>query len=378
MTVGTPEGSAAPLAHVACIPPYPPGRLIEAVAREYQLDPASIVKLASNENPRGCSVAAQRALRAAAQTQNLYPDFDSIELRNSIARMEGLAPNQVLPVAGSSEAILLAARAWLDPTRAALIPRYSFQSYEGAVRSVGSKVIFTPVVDWAPDLNALRTAVTPATRLAYVASPNNPTGTRLPARAIERFAAALPRHVMLVLDFAYREYLEPPQQPEIPRLLAIRRELLILGTFSKIHGLAGLRVGFAFGNAEVIGILRRLQLPFSVSSMAQRAATAALADVDFVQESRRLNAAERTRMGAALRQRGIEFVPSAANFILVRVGDGVALADQLMRRGVIARPVDNYGLPEWIRISIGLPQENDRLLAALAQADIRFDARGRG
>lgn len=356
---------ATPLAHLAFIPSYPPGRPIDAVARDYGLDLAGIVKLASNENPRGCSKGAQRAVQAAAPIQYRYPDFDNFDLRHAIARHEGLEPDQVLPMAGSSEAIALAARVWLDSTRVALIPQYSFQSYEGAARSVGAEVVVTPVNDWAPDLERLLAMVTPRTRLAFLASPNNPTGTLLPTPTIEQFLTALPPHVMLVLDFAYREYLEPSRQPNVRRLLSLRRALLILGTFSKIHGLAGLRVGFALGDAKVLEVLRRLQLPFSVSNVGQHAALAALADNDFVSESRRLNVLERERMGAALRERGIEFVPSAANFILARVGDGAALAHKLMCRGVIVRPVANYRLPEWVRVSVGLPHENDRFIEEL-------------
>ena len=358
-----PPDPAAPLAHVAAIPPYPPGRPIDAVAREFGLNPFTIVKLASNENPRGCSLAVQQALQSFAP--HLYPDFDCYELRHAIARQERLAPAQVLPAAGSSEIILLAARAYLDASRAALIPQYAFQSYEGAVKSVGAEAIFVPARNWAPDLDALLAAVTERVRLVYLATPNNPTGVGIAPDQLEQFVASLPAHVLLVLDEAYREYLDPAMRPDVLRLLSRRPQLVVMRTFSKIHGLAGLRVGYGLGDAAILDLLRRLQLPFSVSSIGQHAALAALADADFAEQSRQTNASERDRMASAFAARDVEFVPSSGNFILTNVGDGNATARELMRRGVIVRPVGNYGLPAWLRVSVGLPHENDRFFACL-------------
>ena len=356
-----------PLPHVASIPPYPPGRPIDAVAREFGLNPAKIVKLASNENPLGVSPKVTEAIAAMAPTSNIYPDFDTYDLRHAIAADVGMAAEEVLPGAGSSELILLAARAYLDGTRKAIIPQYAFQAYEGAIGSVGATTVVVPARDWQPDLDAMLAAVDEHVHLVYLASPNNPTGTVLPPAEIERFAAALPAHVLLVLDEAYRDFLAPEERPDIARLFALRRNLLVMRTFSKIHGLAGLRVGYGLGDPALLALLRRLQLPFSVSALAQVGAVAALDDTDFAERSRAENASERARVSAHLDRVGINFVPSGGNFLLMEVGDGPAIAQQLMRRGVIIRPVANYGLKAWIRPTIGLAPENDLFLGHLGE-----------
>lgn len=355
----------SPLIHVVSIPPYPPGRPTDAVAREFGLDPASIVKLASNESPHGVAPGVIAALAEVDGVSNIYPDFDCYDLRHAIAADAGMAPDQVLPGAGSSEIILLAARAYLDGTRKAIIPQYGFQSYEGAVRSVGATPVFVPVKDWVPDIDAMLAAVDDDVHLVYLASPNNPTGTVLPPAEIERFVQALPPHVLLVLDEAYREFLAPEDRPDIARLFQMRRNLIVMRTFSKIYGLAGLRVGYGLGDNELLQILRRLQLPFSVSAQAQAAAIASLSDGAFLERNRVENESERARVAAGLEKAGVRTLPSGGNFLLLEVGDGPAISRELMRRGVIIRPVANYGLPSWIRATIGLPRENDVFLGAL-------------
>ena len=356
------------LDHVRAIPPYPPGRPVDAVAREFGLDPATIVKLASNENPLGCSPAVAEAVARIGAEANIYPDFASYDLIAAIAAANGVKPEQVLPGAGSSEIILLAVRAFLDHTRASIIPQYAFQSYEGATASVGAESIIVPGRGWDIDLDGLLAAVTDRTQVLFLASPNNPTGTVIPGAALDSFIDKLPEHVLLILDEAYCEFVDPAERFDSVGALARRKNLLVMRTFSKIHGLAGLRVGYALGDPELLQILRRLQLPFSIPSTAQVAAVAALGDADFAERSRQLNASERDRLSAAFAERGIEQVPSQGNFILFRVGKGAALARELMKRGVIVRPVDNYGLPEWLRVTVGLPEENDRFLAALDEA----------
>lgn len=353
------------LPHVRAIPPYPPGRPIDDVAREFGLDPATIVKIASNENPLGCSPKVTHALTALASGVNLYPDFDCYELTHALAAANGVEPAQVLPAAGSSEIIQLVARAFLEPGRAAIIPQYSFQAYVGAAMSVGAQALFVPAQDFAVDLDALLDAVTERTTVLFLASPNNPTGTLIAPDALDRFVDALPEHVLLVIDDAYCEYVEPALRFDSVAALQRRRNLLVMRTFSKIHGLAGLRIGYALGDPELLGLLRRLQVPFSVSATAQVAAVAALADTAFAERSRTENAKERARLALELSRRDIAFLPSAGNFLLLHVGAGAELADRLMRQGVIVRPVDGYGLQEWLRVSIGLPEETDRFLAAL-------------
>ncbi|MET0271306.1 MAG: histidinol-phosphate transaminase [Sphingomonas sp.] len=353
------------LPHVRSIPPYPPGRPVDAVSREFGLDPSTIVKLASNENPIGCSPKVATAIAALGSQSNIYPDNAAYDLCQALAAANGVSPDQVLPGAGSSEIILLAVRAFLDPARASIIPQYAFQSYEGATRSVDAEAIIVPGRGWDADLDALSAAVTDRTHILFLATPNNPTGTVVDKEALAAFVLALPPHVLLILDEAYCEFLDADARPDSTGLLRLRRNMLVMRTFSKIHGLAGLRVGYAMGDPELLQMLRRLQLPFSISSVAQVAAIAALSDPDFAEQTRTLNARERARLSTALAARGIEQVPSQANFILLKTGDGAAVTRQLMQRGVIVRPVGNYGLPEWIRVSIGLPHENDRFLEAL-------------
>jgi histidinol-phosphate aminotransferase len=366
--MGFDERAAAvgmPLSQVMRIPPYPPGRPIESVAREFGIEPGAIIKLASNENPNGCSPAVAAAVAAGGSRVNLYPDFYCYELQHAIARQVGVAAEQVLPAAGSSELIVMIARAYLDATSAAVLPRYSFHSYHSAVQSVGGESVVVGVRDWLPDFDALLDAVTPRTRLLYLASPNNPTGATAAVTDIERFAEELPEHVVLVLDEAYHDYLPASARPDPLRLLSRRRALLIMRTFSKIHGLAGLRVGYGLADEQLLQALRRLQSPFSVSSVAQVAAVAALSDVQFTDASRQLNATERERLTRELDARGIECLRSAANFVLARVGDGEQVARALMRQGVIVRAVGNYALEEWIRVTIGLPYQNDLFLSKL-------------
>lgn len=356
------------LARVTSIPPYPPGRPITAVAREFGLDPQNIIKLASNENPLGPSPAARAAIIASATSGALYPDFDTFALRTALSRHLDVSPEWILPGEGSSDHIVLVARAFLEAGKSALVSQYSFAAYQGAVASVGARTGVVPARNFAVDLEAMLAAIDPTVAVIYLATINNPTGTRLDAAALEDFIARVPPHVVVVLDEAYREYLEPADRVRSDRWPEARPNIVILRTFSKIHGLAGLRVGYAIADPRMVGVLRRLQLPFSVSAVAEAAAVAALGDERFPETARMLNATERARVQAVLADRRIEFIPSHGNFILLRVGHGRAVFQALQRRGVIVRPVDNYQLPEWIRVSVGLPHENDRFLQTLLEA----------
>lgn len=359
--------SPTALPHVLSIPPYPPGRPISAVAREFGLDPATIVKLASNENPLGASPKAVEAMRAAAGEIALYPDFDCYLLRQALSAALGQPAENILPGAGSSDLILLAARGYLDASRTAVLPQYSFAAYEGAIKAVGATPVVVPARGWAPDLDALLAAIDEHTGLVFLATPNNPTGAMLAPGDVEAFVKAVPPHVLVVLDEAYRDFLNEAERPRLDRLFALRENLLVLRTFSKIHGLAALRVGYGVANPQIISVLKRLQLPFSVSSVAEAAAVAALADTEFPETYRRLNAVERDRMAAALEKAGLAYAPSRGNFLLAHVGDGPAVFQALQQRGVIVRPVANYGLKAWIRVSIGLADQNDVFLGHLAE-----------
>ncbi|MFZ0498831.1 MAG: histidinol-phosphate transaminase [Steroidobacteraceae bacterium] len=350
------------LEHVAAIPPYPPGRPISSVAREYGLDPKSIIKLASNENPLGPSPRARQAIVEAAGAAALYPDFDTFALRESLSRHLGVAPERILPGAGSSDFIVLVARAFLGQGRCGLISQHSFPAYRGAIAATGARAIVVPSRDYALDLERTLEAIDDGVRLLYLATPNNPTGTRISPAALAEFIACLPEHVILALDEAYRDYLEPSERPATDHLPEARPNVVVLRTFSKIHGLAGLRVGYAIGDPRLLGLLRRLQTPFSVSALAEAAAVAALADPGFAEKSRLLNLQERTRMQQALGAAGIDFIPSHANFVLLRTGSSRATYEALLRRGIIVRPMEGYGLPECVRASIGLPEEDDAFL----------------
>lgn len=357
-----PDPERLALEHVAAIPPYPPGRPIASVAREYGLDPKSIVKLASNENPLGPSPRARQVIAEAAGGAALYPDFDTYALRESLSQRLGVAPERLLPGAGSSDFIVLVARAFLGQGRRGLISQHSFPAYRGAIAAAGASAIVVPSRDYALDLERTLEAIDDGVRLLYLATPNNPTGTRIEPAALAEFIDRLPGHVILALDEAYRDYLPPAERPATDHLPEVRPNVVVLRTFSKIHGLAGLRVGYAIGDPRLLGLLRRLQTPFSVSALAEAAAVAALSDPDFPEKTRLLNLRERTRVQDALAAAGIGFVPSHGNFVLLQVGSSRATYEALLRRGIIVRPMDGYGLSECVRVSIGLPEENDAFL----------------
>ena len=353
------------LAHVSGIELYVPGRPIESVAREHGIEPAVIVKLASNENPFGMSPAAAQAIASLQGNPSRYPDSDSVSLRDALATHLQQPAERILVAAGSSELILLAARAFLEHGRKAVMSQYSFISYGLAVRSVAAEAITVPAVDWGHDLQRMLAAIDASVRLVFIASPNNPTGTMLAKEHIERFIAAVPSNVLVVLDEAYRDFTPPEQRPDVTRLLQRHDNLLVLRTFSKVYGLAGLRVGYGLGHPDLIGYLKRLQLPFSVSGNAQCAAVAALGDQSFVEKCAATNKSERSRLCAQLEARDVRYVPSFGNFVLLHVGDGPRVFRSLVERGIVVRPVANYGLREWIRVSVGLPQENDAFLREL-------------
>jgi histidinol-phosphate aminotransferase len=355
------------LERVMDIPPYPPGRPIAAVARELGLDPKNIIKLASNENPLGASPAARAAIVACASAAALYPDFDTFALRDSLSRRLGVSPDRILPGEGSSDHIVLIARAFLEPGCSALISQYSFAAYTGAIASVGAKTSVVPAREFSLDGDRMLEMIDASVRVIYIATPNNPTGTRLESAALETLLACIPERIVVVLDEAYRDYLGPADRPGTDHLPEARPNVVVLRTFSKIHGLAGLRVGYAIADPRMVRILRRLQLPFSVSALAEAAAVAALGDEDFPGQARALNTVERARVAAALTAADVEYIPSHGNFLMFRVGAGRAVFQALLRRGVIVRPLDNYQLPEWLRVSIGLPHENDRFLGQLRE-----------
>ncbi len=354
--------------HVQRLSPYVPGKPIDELAREYGLAEDGIVKLASNENPRGPSARVRQAIVDAAAGVTRYPDGNGFALKKALAARFGVTIEQVVLGNGSNDILELATQAFLRPGDEAVYSQHAFAVYPLATQARGAKGIAIPARELGHDLPTMRAALTWRTRIVFVANPNNPTGTWLTPDAVRAFIASVPADVLVVLDEAYNEYLEPSQQADSASWLGTHPNLLISRTFSKAYGLAGLRVGYALADASVAAMLNRVRQPFNVNSVAQAAAIAALADADYVVESARLNRAGLAQLSAGLDALGIAYVPSHANFLLVQVGESAAVYESLLRQGVIVRPVGNYGLPGHLRVSVGLTGENERFLAALRVA----------
>jgi histidinol-phosphate aminotransferase len=349
-------------------PVYEPGKPIEDVARELGLDPAGIIKLASNENPWGPSPKAIAAAQVALTHGELYPDGGCFALRQKLAATHGLGADQYVIGNGSNEIIELLGHVFLGAGDEVVFGGPAFVVYKLVTLLFGAKVVEVPLKDWRHDLDAMAWAITPRTKLVFVASPNNPTGTANDAAELTAWARALPEHVVAVFDEAYAEYLAPGTAMDLRPLIAEGRKVIGLRTFSKIYGLASLRVGYGYAGAELVGLLNRVRQPFNVNAIAQAAALGALDDREFAETCARENRAGLAQIEAGLRALGLVWVPSVANFMLVKVGDGARVFGALQARGVIVRPVKVYGLPEWVRVTVGTPQQNERLLAELATA----------
>lgn len=354
--------------HVRGLASYVPGKPVAELAREMGREVASIVKLASNENPLGMSPHARAAVLAAVDELARYPDGNGYALKQAIASKYGVSADMLVLGNGSNDVLDLAARAFLAPGASSVFSQYAFAVYSLATQATGARAIEVPARFYAHDLAAMADAIAADTRVVFLANPNNPTGSFLPGALIEDFLAIVPPDVLVVLDEAYAEYLEPALQYDSMRWLARFPNLLITRTFSKIHGLAGLRVGFGVASAEVADLLNRVREPFNVSSLALAAAEAALADDAFVARSAELNRAGLAQLAAGFDALGLEYIRSTANFLTVRVGNAAAVNRRLLEQGVIVRPLASYGLPEWLRASVGLAQENARFLEALAVA----------
>ena len=358
--------------YVRTIAPYVGGRPISEVAREIGVDPASIVKLASNENPLGMSPLARQAVLDALTEAARYPDNDAWELRRALAAHLGVDADWIVLGHGSSDILEMAARALLAEGDSCVYSQYGFLVYALAVQQAGARHIVVPARDFGHDLPAMLAAIEPRTRLVYVANPNNPTGTLLQPKAVAEFVAQVPRDVVVLLDEAYVEYLEPNERTDSIGLLRAHPNLIVSRTFSKAYGLAGLRVGYAAAQPPLAGLLNRVRSAFNTSTVAQAAALAALRDTAFLQRTVEINRAGMHQLAAGFDALALEYVPSHGNFVLVRVGDdeqaGARVAAALLQQGVIARPVANYGLGPWLRISVGSEGENARCLDALRAA----------
>ncbi len=347
------------------LPVYQPGRPIEEVARELNLPAASIIKLASNENPFGPSPLAIAALQKSLAGLNLYPDGNAFYLKNKLAAKLGLEPNYLILGNGSNEIIEFLGHALLRPGVDVVVSQYCFAIYPIITKLFGANLITVPAKDYGHDLPAMLQAITPQTALVFVANPNNPTGTMASREEIIHLVNQVPDHVVLVLDEAYIEFLEDPLDLAPLVRSGARKNLVLMRTFSKIYGLAGLRVGYGIAHPELVTALEKIRQPFNINLPAQIAALAALDDEDHVRKTRSNNFGGLEFYSRAFREMGLEYVPSAANFILVRVQAGQRVFEGLQKQGVITRPMGGYGLPEWIRISVGTPDENTRCLAAL-------------
>ncbi len=346
------------------VPVYQGGRPIEEVAREMGLPAADIIKLASNENPLGPSPAALAAMQKVIAGLHLYPDGNAFYLKQKLAGKLGLKPENLILGNGSSEIIEFVGHALLGPGVDAVMSQYSFIIYMLVARLFGENPIVVPAKNYAHDLPAMLAAITPQTKVVFVANPNNPTGTVASQEEIISFVKAVPERVLVVMDEAYIEFMEEPADL-LPLVREGRPNLLIMRTFSKIFGLAGLRIGYGMASPELITGLESIRQPFNINSIAQAGALAALEDTEHMRKTRTNNAQGMRQISDGLGKLGLEFIPSAGNFILARVGDGKRVFDEMQKVGVIVRPMGGYDLPDWVRISIGTAKENERCLAAL-------------
>lgn len=358
--------------YVRAIAPYQGGKPIAEVAREFGLDEAKIVKLASNENPLGMPESARQAMLKAMDDIGRYPDANGFDLKAAITAKYDVPQDWITLGNGSNDILELAAHAFVQPGQSVVYAQYSFAVYPLATQAVGGRAIVVPASDYGHDLDAMAQAITADTKLVFVANPNNPTGTFIPAGELEAFLKKMPPHVVVVLDEAYNEFLAPELQYDSIAWVRRYPNLLVSRTLSKAYGLAGLRVGFGIAQPAITDLLNRIRQPFNVNSLAQAAAIAALNDVAFLQKSAKLNSDGYRQLTQAFDAMGLPYVPSYGNFVLVKVGDddgaGARVNLALLKQGVIVRPVGNYGLPRWLRISIGLPHENAAFIAALGNA----------
>jgi histidinol-phosphate aminotransferase len=356
--------------------PYSPGRPMEEVERE--LGVADVLKLASNENPLGPSPRALQAIREALQGLHRYPDGACYALRQGLSRRLGVTPEELCFGNGSNELLELVTRAFLGPGDEAVMGHPAFVVYRSVCQAVGGHIREVALKNFTHDLRGMLEAVTARTKLVFLGNPNNPTGTCVSPTDLDDFVRALPPDVILVVDEAYREYLPRYLQPDLLRYVREGRYLLTLRTFSKAYGLAGLRIGYGIGCAEMVELLNRVRQPFNVNTLAQKAALAALDDPAHLEQTLRITEAGRKTMQSSFEELGLVSIPSVTNFILVNVGmEGKAVADALLRKGVIVRSMEGYGLPAHIRVTVGTAQENGRALRALAEVLGAVGAAGR-
>ncbi len=349
--------------YIRTLIPYEPGKPIEEVEREYGI--ANSTKLASNENPLGPSPKALAAIRAKLDELHLYPDGDCFYLKNGLAKKLGVAPDELIFGNGSNEIIELAVRAFMRPGDQAVMARQVFVVYQLIVQAVGGRSVQVALRDFTHDLDAIAGAVSAETKIVFLANPNNPTGTIYRRAEWEAFLARLPKDLLLIVDEAYFEYVQDEGYPDSLQYHNADRPVLTLRTFSKLYGLAGLRVGYGVGPREIISMMQRVRQPFNVNAPAQWAALAALDDVEHVQRSLTVNREGLDFLGAQFKKLRLDYVPSHGNFVLVRVGKGQEVFKQLLSQGVIVRAMGGYQFPEHIRVTVGNMDENRKFIEAL-------------
>lgn len=349
------------------IAPYQPGKPISELQRELGLN--EIIKLASNENPLGYGHRARTAIEASLADLSLYPDGNGYALKTALMEHHGIARDQIILGNGSNDILELVARTFLTANRSAVYSAHAFAVYPLVIQAVGARGIEVPALNYGHDLTAMTEAIQSDTRIVFIANPNNPTGTFIPGDELLAGIRKIPSHVLVVLDEAYTEYLELHLRYPAVNWLKEFPNLLISRTFSKAYGLAGLRVGFGLASPAVIDLMNRIRQPFNVNSLALAAAEAALNDQDFLEQTRELNWQGLKQLEQGFQQMGLPFIPSLGNFMSVEVGERAAQVYQdLLAQGVIVRPVGNYRMPRHLRITVGLPQQNQFFLAALSKA----------
>jgi len=354
-------------AYVRSIAPYQPGKPISELARELGLDERRIVKLASNENPRGVGPRTRAAIEGALGDIARYPDGNGYELKLALSKRYGAEMTQIVLGNGSNDVLELVALAFLEPGRSAVYSQHAFAVYPLATQARGARSIVVPARDYGHDLEVMADAVDEDTRVVWIANPNNPTGTMVPPERLEAFVRRVPERAIIVIDEAYNEYLHANLRAATVSWLKRHPNLIVTRTFSKAYGLAGLRVGYALAHPSVADLMNRVRQPFNVNGIALAAAVAALDDMEFVARSYADNLQGMRQIEEGARALGLEWIPSYGNFITIRVGRASEIYKRLLRRGVIVRPVGGgYQLPEHLRVTIGTADENERFLAALA------------
>ncbi len=356
--------------YIHSIAPYQPGKPIYELAREIGLDESSIIKLASNENPLGTSPLALEAMENALNEVMRYPDGNGFELKNSLSKKYAVNSEQIVLGNGSNDVLELAARVFLNPGTSAVFSQHAFAVYPLVTQATGATGIVVPAKNYGHDIDAMLDAITPDTRIVFIANPNNPTGTFVPAPDVLRFLEHIPRDVLVILDEAYNEYLPDTSRVDTIKWLDIFPNLLITRTFSKIYGMAGVRIGFGLAHAQLSGLMNRIRQPFNVNSIGLAGALAAINDTEFVKRSYALNQAGMLQITTGLRQLGLTYIPSYGNFLSFKVENGktAAVYQYLLQKGIIVRPIGIYEMPEFLRVTVGLASENNKFLQLLESA----------